>query len=300
MDLRKFKMPENLYELVTKSDGEKTSRWYQPFIFRDDLITGSCGPWALRTPSQVCTSEDPLEIRQAFLREAIKIGDYYDKLNRILIESIPNAHKILEIGCNAGHLCFDLARQGRQVTGVDIWKATYEIIKNIIGVEFEYLNTKYNSRTHMVPELQTRTFDVAITVNLANHLIDLPYFTSYIGSKATKGILFVCLTIPGETPILKLRIRAGRKDNPLLQRFEYLPATSAIELMLYSLNFKYVYRCQHCKEDPSYTKNWGVWLVLNKEISEEITLKYNLCLVKNRVEEYADKSIGVLSLPKKK
>jgi SAM-dependent methyltransferase len=295
MDLRKFKKPDNIDELV-RDDGEKNSKWYQPFIFRDDLITGYCGPWALRAPSNVCTVEDPIEFRQNFLNEALKLGEFYDKLNRIIIGAVPTCKEFLEIACNAGHLCFDLTRQGKKVTGVDLWQSSYDVVRNITNIEFEYLNLRYSIKNHSIPELGERVFDFVITINFANHLIDLPYFINYVGSKATKGILFACLISYNETPALKLRIRAGRKDNPLLYRFEYVPSSSAIELMLYSLKFKYVYHYQYNEEDPEYTKSWGIWLVTNEVMAKEVLLKCGLTLVKNKVDVYAEHYTGTLSM----
>jgi SAM-dependent methyltransferase len=298
MDLRSFRLPSNINKLITKEDGKQGSKWYQPFVFRDDLITGACGPWALRAPSNVCTVEDPVEFRKNFLNEAIKLGEFYDRLSRIIIEVAPTCKEFLEIACNVGHLCFDLTRQGKKVTGVDLWESSYEIVRNITNVEFEYLNLRYNIKTHSIPELGARVFDFVMTINFANHLIDLPFFINYIGSRATKGFLFACLISYNETPVLQLRVRAGRKDNPLLHRFEYIPSSTAIELMLHSLKFKYVYHYQYNKKDPKYTKSWGIWLITNEEVTNEVLIKYNLTPVMNKIEEYAEEYSGVLSVLK--
>ena len=111
-------------------------------------------------------------VRDVFLKENIILGDWYDQLIRMVIEVSPASNTFIDFGCNAGHFCFSLKALGKRATGVDVWQECYEVISDITGMTFEYIQCRYNSATHEVPEFHQRTFDFGFPADLFPELIE--------------------------------------------------------------------------------------------------------------------------------
>jgi len=304
MDLRKYDVPENIAEILKGGGKRKTDfdyvQWYQPFIFTDDVITGAGAIWNSGANEFYCTKEDTKKMRKIFLREAIILGDWYNYINNIMLDSFPNAETFLDFGCSNGHFGFDLTRRGKIYTGIDreSQRPSYELIKRITGIEFEWIDDTYNEMTHSLKLNSTRQFDCGILSVVLMHLADPHYAMAYISKKIKKGIFFSTLVVPGHEHKFFARVRGYRINMPLPLSFELVPSEPLGESLMRFAGFQYIYKIPYRKKgNPRNTKRWRCWIASREPISDLAIIKYNLLEIPDRRETFADINKGNISLP---
>jgi SAM-dependent methyltransferase len=300
MDLRGYSVPKEIDEIIRTHEARKLI-WYQPFIFSDTAIVGTAAAWnnTLGIRKYACTDADPPEVRRVFLEQNARLGDWYETLVAMCLACSPESQEFLDLGCNAGHFSFQVAKLGKKATGVDVWKDCYQFVSDILGVSFEYLNERYDSATHGVPSLEGRKFDFVFASAIQTHLSDPHFFMAYTNRLARHGLLYTTPVIAGTDPYLRLRITAGRREREMPERFEFLPTVSAMELLLQCMR-PFVYRRASQSTDPKNTSLWGTWIALDHEIPEAVAQKFHLSRTPNRIEQFADVAQGSFSVPRAK
>jgi hypothetical protein len=294
MDLRGFEIPKNI-DAILREHKEKALIWYQPFVFSDTAIVGTGAAWNRGMGQYICTDADDAPTQRAFMAENIRLGHWYEQLISMVLACSPKSETFADLGCNVGHLSFQLAAAGRMPTGVDVWRECYEFVARIAGTEFEYIQARYDSARHIIPELEGRTFDFVIASAMQTHLSDPHFFMGYTDRIARDGMLYTTPIIEGEDPLLRLRITRGRRERPVPERFEFLPTASAMEIILQAMR-PHVYRREHQPTDPKNIAKWGVWIALSEPISDEVARNHHLVPTQDRIEQFADRARGLISI----
>ncbi|MDF5731913.1 MAG: bifunctional 2-polyprenyl-6-hydroxyphenol methylase/3-demethylubiquinol 3-O-methyltransferase UbiG [Rhizonema sp. PD38] len=106
---------------------------------------------------------------------------------------ISRSHKIVEIGCGGGILSEYIARQGFNVTGIDISEGAIEVAKQhalLDNIEIEY-------QTGSVYQLSfpNNSFDVVVSSDFLEHIEDLDKAISEMSRILKSGGIFVFDTI---------------------------------------------------------------------------------------------------------
>jgi SAM-dependent methyltransferase len=300
MDLRGHPVPKNIDELIRQHEARKLV-WYQPFVFSRTAIVGTGAAWnnAIGIRKYSCTDADSADVQKVFLEQNTILGDWYDTLVTMAMACSPESREFLDLGCNAGHFSFQVAKAGKKATGVDVWKECYEVVASILGVSFEYLNERYDSATHRVPSLDGRKFDFVFASAIQTHLSDPHFFMAYTNRVARHGMLYTTPVIAGSEPTLRLRITAGRRNREVPERFEFLPTVAAMELILQCM-WPFIYRRATQSTDPKNTAKWGVWIALDHEVPPDVCERFHLSRTPDRVEQFADLAQGSLSIPRMK
>jgi len=300
MDLRSYTIPGNINDILAEHR-KRGLVWYQPFIFSNTAIVGTGAAWnsgKLAIRQYICTDQDSEEVQKVFLEENLRLGNWYENLVNTVVDCFPTANSFLDIGCNVGHFCFNLVQRGfSSVTGVDSHSECYNLISETTNLGFEYVQGRYSSALHIIPELSDRKFDFAIASAVSTHLSDPHFFLAYASQLATNGMLVTTPVVPYEEPVFRHRITMGRRNRPLPERFEFLPSVSAMEIMLQSV-YPYVYRRPFVNGDPKNTQKWGVWFCSISPIPEDKLLQNGLVTTKDRIEEFADYATESCSIPK--
>lgn len=300
MDLRDYTVPNNIEEII-KNQSKEGLTWYQPFIFSEDVITGTGAMWNANQKSYFCTTSDSSSTKVAFLREALCLGNWYNTLNKIAIEVCPSAMNFLDIGGNVGHFGFDLTAQGKKVTVVDRAVRSYQVVNAITGIEFEYIPDMYSEKSHEVVGLRERKFDFTIASAVSTHLSDPHYFLGYLGTLTAKGMLLTTPVSTHEGSAFFARIPIYRRYKPLPYTFELVPTKDLAENLLRLAGFEYIYRRLFKKGDPKNTQAWGVWFALKEPAPEEAVTLHELVLQPDKLSKYADRKVAgtPLSCPPK-
>jgi SAM-dependent methyltransferase len=300
MDLRGFPVPKDIDQIIRAHEAKKLV-WYQPFIFSDTVVVGTGAAWnnSIGIRQYSCTDADSPEVRRVFREQNTKLGEWYDTLVEMSLACSPDSREFVDLGCNVGHFSFQVTKLGKKATGVDVWNECYQLVSDITGLSFEYLNERYDSANHCVRSLEGRKFDFVFASAIQTHLSDPHFFMAYTNRLARHGLLYTTPVIAGGEPFLRLRITAGRRDREMPERFEFLPTVPAMELMLQAMR-PFVYRRASQSIDPTNTSKWGVWVALDREIPEGIARKYHLSRTPNRIEQFADLVQGSLSIPRAK
>lgn len=281
MDLRGKPLPPDLVARLER-DAAEGMMWYQPFIFADNIVVGTGGYWSGRSKVQtyVATPSSPAEVRQCMLEENLRVSRWYTRLCDAMVDAFPGRRRVLEIGCNAGWFMFELSKRGWVGTGIDAWKKCYELISSMTGLSFEYIESLYDSRTHQMPELAGRHFDVAIASAISTHLTDPHYFLSYIASLAPDGAMVTTplAPAPDEEAVWKVCVPSWRRKRAMPETIEFLPSRAAFELMMQRL-WPFVYRRTPQADEPQNTHSWwGAWLASREALSESVCEKHGLTL----------------------
>jgi methyltransferase (TIGR04290 family) len=130
-----------------------------------------------------------------------RLGDFPATLWQNIAPHIPkdvSGWNMLDIGCNAGFYCFELARRGARCTGVDIdehylrqarWAARKLGLEEL--VEFH--------RGHVYNLAYTKkTYDLVLFMGLFYHLRHPVLALDAVARKVKKMMIFQTLTMPGE------------------------------------------------------------------------------------------------------
>jgi SAM-dependent methyltransferase len=297
MDLRTFKLPGNLEQTLLEHKKNNVP-WYQPFIFSDQLMVGTGAAWngLGKARQYICTSADSAEVKRIFLEENLRLGDWYSSLVAMITHCCPKAKCFVDIGCNVGHFLFELADRGLAGTGVDTWRDCYTVVSSITGTNFEYIQGRYRSDIHRIPELEGRKYDFLIASAITTHLTDPHYFLGYARGLSSLGMLVTTPVVPYEEPVFRHRITVGRRNRPLPERFEFLPSPSAMEMMLQSI-YPHVYIRPYRSSDPKNTQKWGVWLCLTEPLGQSELAVHGLKSAADRIKQFGDASAGSCSIP---
>lgn len=300
MDLRGYSIPDDLAQRLRR-DRDENVMWYQPFVFRDDLMVGTGAFWNSGgvARSYIYLPGDPEPVRQAFILENNLLSNWYDALADMVVDCFPAAQNVLDLGCNCGRVCFALAQRGVSPTGVDVWDRCYETVRDITGISFEYIHDAYDSMTHRVESLEGRTFDAALAIAVSTHLTDPHYFIRYLSDLAPNGGVVATPIVPGGEyeASWKVRVPNWRRERTLPDLIEFFPTACAMELMLQSVH-RYVYRQGARPTDPKNIRNaWGVWVVSATPIPNPILEKHALTLVPPRLDRVADAPLPFQAMP---
>lgn len=279
MDLRGYKLPDDIDERVLDK-GVESMEWYQPFIFRDDLAAGSGGLWTLLKKSYVVTKDDTPEMCEEFIKENIKLGEFYSKMIQIMTDLSPDSETFIDIGCNVGLFGFELLKRGKKPTGVDWHVSSYELISEILGQKFEYVCDRYDNLSHTIPSMEGRTFDGLILSAILLHVSDPHYFMGYLSKMIKKGVMITTPYIESDMPVFRARTPWWREGLDLPLRIEFIPSDTMLMLMLKLSGFEYIYRYKFVESDPQNIQDaWGIWMAYREEAPAEAVARHDMELV---------------------
>lgn len=238
-----------------------------------DSVIEQLGPWFqnLHLPSGTQTApQHPL-------------GDYPSFKWQAIAPHLPKnleGWRVLDIGCNAGFYCFELARRGARVTGIDrepLYLAQAEWAAQQFGlegrIEFKQMQIYDLARTREL-------FDLVLFMGLMYHLryplLGLDIVSRLVG----KLLLFQTLTMPGrdvyaDTSGLDINDRSAFLEPgwPKMAFLEHdfagdetnwwAPNHACVEAMLRSSGFQVlarpaeeIYLCAPDPSNPSCIKTW--------------------------------------------
>lgn len=90
----------------------------------------------------------------------------YGDVKKLLITSVPKGSRVLDVGCGAGWLSLELARQGNDVVGIDIAEKRIEIARETAKNN----NLKIDYRVCSIEDLdQNDKFDVIVSFGTIHH-----------------------------------------------------------------------------------------------------------------------------------
>jgi tRNA (mo5U34)-methyltransferase len=186
----------------------------------------------------------------------------------------------LDIGCNAGFYCFELARRGARVTGIDV---NPHYLRQARWAARELgLADKVTFREMQVYDLarQEDAYDLVLFMGVFYHLRYPMLGLDIVTSKVRRRLVFQSLTMPGE------EVREDTYDHPihdreplrdpgwpkmafLEHRFAgdptnwWVPNHAGVEAMLRSSGLKVVGRPGHeiymCEPDPARPSCVTTW-----------------------------------------
>jgi methyltransferase (TIGR04290 family) len=131
-----------------------------------------------------------------------KLGDFPATLWAAIAPALPQdlaGWRVLDIGCNAGFYCFELAKRGAHCTGIDIdehylrqarWAAAELGLSD--STEFHRSHV-YN--LHAIPH----TYDLVLFMGLFYHLRHPLLALDIVAQKVRRLMVFQTLTMPGES-----------------------------------------------------------------------------------------------------
>jgi tRNA (mo5U34)-methyltransferase len=188
--------------------------------------------------------------------------------------------KVLDIGCNAGFYCFELASRGAHVTGIDreplyLAQADWAAVRFGLQdrVEFKQMQIYDLARTDEV-------FDLVLFMGLFYHLRYPLLGLDIVSRKVGKLLLFQTLTMPGsdvytETGGLEINQRSALLDPgwPKMAFFEHdfagdhtnwwAPNHACVEAMLRSSGLQVLARPGHeiyiCAPDSAHPSCITTW-----------------------------------------
>lgn len=294
MDLRPYEVPDSISDAIQAvSDGGP--KWYQPFIFNQKVITGTGPMWNAGVDANTlfCTEKDAFHLQNVFLREALSLGSYYhglvDMVEAILGDKFKDA-SFLDVGCNVGHFCFDLVQRGAtEVTGVDVMPQSYDIVREITSLKFNYLSRLYSERTHRVDGVEPA--DVSFAIAISTHLCDPHYFLAWLAENTRKMMLVVTPVAQAEGSQFMARQPNWRTDRALPHCYELVPTPTLLQNMLRFSGFTHVYRLEPNDRWPANIKKyWGGYLVSKEAdlVTDDILERFNLTEMPDLRDESAD------------
>lgn len=287
MDLRSFNVPSNIAQTLHEHNGRGVM-WYQPFIFSDQVVTGTGAIWNGGQTKYFCNAEDTPATREVFLTQARVLGDWYDTLVKMSLACAPEARTFLDVGCNVGHFGFALTKAGRSVTGVDRTDLHHRVVRDIVGTSFEFIPEPYSERSHDIPALRGRQFDFTVASAVSTHLTDPHYFLGYLGETTRQGVLLTTPLRQGEGLAFKARLPVWSRDKRLPFNMELVPTAELAEVLLTLAGFPYLYRRPFREGDPANTSAWGAWVALRSPAPAEAVSAFGLEARPNLVEQHAD------------
>lgn len=292
MDLRQYRIPRDIGSILRRQVYDENVKWYQPFIFTDDVITGTAAAWNAGADKYLCTPEDPPELRESFLRENMILGDWYRHLVDVIVASFPAQTSFLDFGCNMGHFGLDLASRGKRCMGIDVPRNEpgQALLKRITGIDFEFVPGQYDEETHSIPELDSqRSFDVGILSVVIMHLTDPHYAMRYFSERIRHGLFFSSLLVPGNGHFFKARITPYNRDKPLPHAFELVPTEPLAESLMRLSGFPHLYKIPYREGiDPRHSSHWGCWIAARTPIEPRVVERFELRHVEDRTDQYAD------------
>jgi tRNA (mo5U34)-methyltransferase len=240
-----------------------------------DTVIERLGPWFqnLHLPNGIQTApHHPLGDFPSFKWNAI--APY-------LPDTLKGWH-VLDIGCNAGFYCFELASRGARVTGIDrepLYLAQAEWAARQFGlrdrVEFKQMQIYDLARTNEV-------YDLVVFMGLMYHLRYPLLGLDIVSRRVGKLLLFQTLTMPGtqvyiETTGLDINNRGALLEPgwPKMAFFEHdfaadetnwwAPNHACVEAMLRSSGLRIlerpadeIYLCEPDQNHPSCIDTWNV------------------------------------------
>ncbi len=96
-----------------------------------------------------------------------------------------------------------------------MWRPCYDLVSSITDLLFEYLGERYDFTRRMVPSLKERKFDFVFATALQTHLTGPHYFHGLHRPHGAAWDVLHNTSIPGEDPLLRLRITAARRRRLL-------------------------------------------------------------------------------------
>lgn len=210
------------------------------------------------------------------------LGDFplfkWRKIAPLLPESLAG-WRVLDIGCNAGFYCFELARRGARVTGIDL-DPHYLAQARWAAGEFD-LEDRIEFRQMQIYDLarEDEEYDLILFLGVLYHLRYPLLRLDIVSRKARRLLLVQSLMTPGEavcseTRDLKLDdcVRLTRPDWPAMAFIEHrleddptnwwVPNHACMEAMLRSCGLRIltrpdreIYLCQPDMTSEAYEAN---------------------------------------------
>ena len=168
---------------------------YQPFLLGDGTYTGAGANQLRNSPRRVLTpAEADAEDAAEFIAANTRLAEMNDDFVAGLLAEVgdPSALSYCDLASNAGYFTYKMALAGfGSVTGVDPGNhhAAYAYVKQALGVEVEFVNSPYDSRLHLCPALEDRTFDVVSSMAFILHNPDPQFVLNYVCELATKTVM---------------------------------------------------------------------------------------------------------------
>jgi tRNA (mo5U34)-methyltransferase len=237
-------------------------------------VVSEMGPWFhnLHLPDGTQTAPDHF------------LGDFpsykWDEIGKSLPEDL-SGQQVLDIGCNAGFYCVEMARRGARVTGIDA-NAHYLAQAKWAADQFG-LSDRISFQQMQVYDLvrMDRTFDIVLFLGVFYHLRYPLLGLDIVFPKVGRLMVFQTLMAPGEevyeeTPDLDLHDRAPLshpgwpKMSFIEHRLSKDPTNwwaanrAGVEAMLRSSGFRVIgqpgreiYLCEPDPERPSCIHTWN-------------------------------------------
>ncbi len=128
-------------------------------------------------------------VRLAYIREQV-LGHFgLDGAKRHAFAGL----NILDIGCGGGLLCEPMARLGAEVTGIDASGRNIAIAQTHAGQSG--LNINYHATTSEELAAEGEQFDVVLTMEVVEHVADVPLFLKSCSDLVKPGGLMFVATI---------------------------------------------------------------------------------------------------------
>lgn len=168
---------------------------YQPFELGDGTCTGAGANQLRNSPRRILTpAQSNAEDAQEFVAANTRLARMNNDFIAALLARVNGPGKLsyCDLASNAGYFTYKMALAGfGQVTGVDPGKhqAAYDYACQVLGIDIEFINDGYNSRSHTCSALEGRTFDIVSSMAFILHTPDPQFVLNYVCELATKKVM---------------------------------------------------------------------------------------------------------------
>ena len=291
MDLRGFAMPPRIAETIQDLMAGGVT-WYQPFIFRDDLIAGVAAMWNAGGDKYLYTASDPEETRRSALHEALRLTQWYAHVAELMVAAFPTARSVLDFGCNLGHFGFDLVPRGMDYCGIDMPRNEpgVRLLQELAGLQFEFAGSPYDEDHHRLAAFEgSREFDVGILSVVLMHLTDPHYAMPYLAAKFRQGFFFSTALLPGTGLDFKARMTHYNRGKPPPHAFELVPTVPLAEVLMQLCGFGFLYRIPYrVGVDPGNVGRTACWIASRAALPDDVVDRFQLSAVPDRIETFTE------------
>jgi len=110
--------------------------------------------------------------------EFIKVYEHTLDQNKKFLARFPNfqkleGKKVLELGCGHGALCYDLAKEGAFVTGVDLDEKRIEFAQRYLGETDPEIYKRLQFYSSDIKDVADSEYDIIISKSTFEHVMDL-------------------------------------------------------------------------------------------------------------------------------